>query len=497
MQSRSSSSPLLAAVFTLGALSIAAHRTLAPYAADDAYLHFRIAENFVLFGKPYFNSSAAVLSTSSPVWTLLLALVQTLTGNLPGAMPYVSAVLLAAAGWVYGKLAELLCGTEIAWIGPAAVVLSIASLFGSSVQLMETPLALLLVGVGFLSYFQGRSIGFMCLVLASFTRFECAVFLLLVYLENLTYRRISLKNATLLCLATAMPFIFGLLCYFGTIVPQTVIAKSAIYHLTSSEFLTLVTANYFGKFVFFGYPLVILLFFTLLTVLAIYFCLFHLHPPEYVARDRRAVVILAGALLVFLAYAVKRVYVFPWYAPLYTTGLLFSLLCLARSKPSLILRLLTLTLCLPTLFVFARDVSALWAGPQRFSEYDGGVRAQVYREAGRYITQHCADCVVMAAEVGSIGYEFRGRILDAAGLVSPEAVKYHQETSESERNGLGGYVPAAFVAAAKPEILLGLDSFLEGVKKSGGLQEYELLNFQSSKALGDNPLRIYRRRKSN
>src|SRR5712692_2540162 len=47
---------------------------------DDAFIHLRIAHNFLQTGHPYFNPGEHVMVTSSPVWTLLLAMIELLFG---------------------------------------------------------------------------------------------------------------------------------------------------------------------------------------------------------------------------------------------------------------------------------------------------------------------------------------------------------------------------------------------------------------------------------
>src|ERR1700744_3552572 len=67
---------------------------LASCKADDAYIHERIAANLARLGKPWFNPSDRVMSTSAPVWTLLLAGVMRLAGS-DNAVPLIEALAIA------------------------------------------------------------------------------------------------------------------------------------------------------------------------------------------------------------------------------------------------------------------------------------------------------------------------------------------------------------------------------------------------------------------
>lgn len=471
---------------------INAHVQLAGYAADDAYLHFRIAENFISVGVPYFNVNEAVLATSSPIWTLLLSVVFAFTGNLLIAVPVLNGVIVSACALVFTELAVLLCGRSSPLLIIGTMILSVSGLLGSGLQLMETPLALFLFGLGLLHYFRGSPLGFVWLTLACFTRLECLVFLGLVYLENLTFRRVAMGKALIATVLSAFPLVTFLLYFFGTLIPQTVVAKAAVYSLKSSEFMTLVAATYFGKFIFYNFPLVVLAFFTIFTILSIYLFLMHLHPPEYVVRDRRSLVLVCSGLMVFLGYLVSRIYLFPWYSPLFITPVLVGLFFFAWNRSSLPLRLITVLISLPPLFVAVRDLCAGIVSPELFSEYEGGRRARAYREAGAFIARDCPECLVMAAEIGGLGYAFRGKIRDAAGLASPEAVQYH--TPAMARRNLGGGVPSGYVRAAQPDIIVGLESYLTDLRAHGTLNHYSNVPFNTTLLNADDTLRIFRKR---
>jgi hypothetical protein len=90
---------LLAILLTATALvfAVCAIR-LSGMAADDSFIHRRIALNYQHLGKPYFNPDQRVMVTSSPLWILLLAVAGAV---LPVANPVpwleLSFVLLGAA----------------------------------------------------------------------------------------------------------------------------------------------------------------------------------------------------------------------------------------------------------------------------------------------------------------------------------------------------------------------------------------------------------------
>ncbi|MBN8550809.1 MAG: hypothetical protein J0M12_15955 [Deltaproteobacteria bacterium] len=502
MRSPFSKAELLLAIPS-AAILIFVQLQLLPYCADDAYIHFRIAQNLATNGAPYFNPEQAVMATSSIVWTLLLGAIFFVVGYAPALVAVVNALITVGAAIVFSRLAATLYGQSSERIATASFILTLACLLSSSIQLMETPLALLLLGLGLHAYFRGRSIAFVWLVLACFTRLEFLAFLAVVLGENFLYRRVPLKAAALSIAAAAMPLIVLDYYFFGTIVPQTVVAKSVIYNLSSSEFLTFAVAGLLGKYLFYTYPLIVLIYFALLTTITIYLSLLHLHPPEYVVRDQRALVILAGGLLVFLTYTLKQVYIFPWYVPLYSLPIFFALLFMATTKKSTPLKLLATLLIAPTLFSFCRDLAAGLgvASVANYSEYEGGVRAQAYRGLGAKLGSACPQCKLMAAEIGGLGSAFPGFILDAAGLASPEALPYQKKLMREKRNSLGGIIPPEFVRSSNPDYIVGMKSFLEEFAGSDVAKEYRAENVEISpaslaKVLGE-PLQLYTKLKKN
>jgi hypothetical protein len=56
-------------------------------AADDSYIHLRIARNLIASGHAYFNADERVMVTSSPLWTIILAISALVFRHIPPAIP--------------------------------------------------------------------------------------------------------------------------------------------------------------------------------------------------------------------------------------------------------------------------------------------------------------------------------------------------------------------------------------------------------------------------
>jgi len=137
--------------------SIWLHLGLHDYAFDDAYIHFRVAEQLLEQGAPYYNSGEAVMASSSPVWTLLLSALFLVTGSSAGFVAILNGVIAALGALTFVALARELTAGELGKPLCWAFALPYLSLIHfSSTGLMETALALLVLGLGALLYARRR-----------------------------------------------------------------------------------------------------------------------------------------------------------------------------------------------------------------------------------------------------------------------------------------------------------------------------------------------------
>src|SRR5438067_3399175 len=162
------SSPLLdrvlwlAAATVLGALLIllgVEHYWLHDLKFDDAYIHFRYAEN-IAQGKGFvYNPGERVLGSGAIPWNLMLAVIAALVpaGTLPAAVSVLNYLaLLACAALLLAALRELVRP----WLGMAitAALLAQGPLVVSSVGGMETVFLCVLYLVTFLALLRQRYI---------------------------------------------------------------------------------------------------------------------------------------------------------------------------------------------------------------------------------------------------------------------------------------------------------------------------------------------------
>lgn len=461
------------------------------FVADDAFIHYRIADNFATSGYPFFNLAEPVLASSSMLWTLLLAFAFRIFGAHLVIVDLICAACSLAAAFTFAKVAVSLKDGKRWYIESLVFIVVLAALVSSSLQRMETPLAILLLAVAMYTMPKRPLLTVVALLLAVCTRLEMIVFLLPTAAALLFARRLSINILLFTALAVAGPILYGVWFFFADLVPQTVHAKAAIYNLGMLDSFFLLVGSALGKTIFLSNPLVLALACVVLP-LSMLFITLGLWPLIRQERSRIAGLLLFGALSLMSLYVAARVYIFPWYTPLFLTPLLVGMALAAMQTKNIYWRALSFIWVAPLLVHACLDTFAALAQPESFSEYEGGQRAAAYRQLGEQIFKECPSCVLMASEIGGLGIGFRGKMLDAAGLATPEAVDYQRALIAGSLNTFGGGVPGEFVAKAKPDFVVGMDAMLEDFQRHSCWHEYEQIALSSVHTDREGELKAFR-----
>jgi hypothetical protein len=422
--------------------------SLFDYAYDDAYIHFRIAENFLVHGKPYYNVDERLMASSSPGWTIVLLVLFFLAGVKLKAVSLLNAAATALAVYVYARVLDETAQARKFSNDLLVALVMLPILVYSDIGLMETPLALLILGVGVLLYLRKNSLSFLFFGMCVFFRLELAVFLLLFLAYNVRSRTVPVWRSCLNVLLGLAPFVVYEYAFFGTVIPQPVRAKSIVYSLNSLQVVidALPDGLFVGGIAGRAVEIYLLLF-------LLYAVSRDIRKPGRGANDSVVVLFAFGGAAVLMSYVLARTLVFGWYIPLFAAPLFISFLAYAVNKKSLAFgAALALTL-LPygAGFVKTVDVSR-----RLYVEYPG--------------------CTLMSAEVGGLGFGFKGKVYDGAGLVSGGALKYHPMRVPQERvNGVVGAVPPGYVEEIGPDIIVGYDVFVDAIKKSKIAQNYIII----------------------
>ena len=456
---------------TLLAIVIALPSLLAEYATDDAFIHLRIAHNFAVTGEPSFNLGEGVMATSSPLWTLLTcALAVILPFPLLYGVALTNGVITAAAVYVWD---EYLAQANRSAAQPLMRLFHVVWLSGaislSAVQGMETALALLLLGCGFMAGLGGRVIvGTIFMSLAASTRLELAVIGGLYWLWIPGWlRRFRALGFSMIAVA---PVVIFSLNFFGTVVPHTIYAKSVIYDLRWFDSAWLMIMEFVGRPLFYDWP-------SLTLALGAIFCLvavvglLSLSAP-CTRSDRLMGILAGGGCAIAGAYLIKGVYVFPWYVPLYTVPIGVASLAMIWGRPASLLRGGIIALAIPGgIQIFSLVVAAFGSAPEFYPDFLQGAKVRHYRVLGEELRSRYPAARVMSAEVGGLGFGFGGYIIDAAGLVTPRALEFHRRGTEG---GLVAGIPEAFARALRPEIIVGVESQVTTLRDVDWIGQYRI-----------------------
>lgn len=451
---------LMAVLSLLAGIALIAHST--PVVIDDAYITFVYADHVARGMGFVFSPGEHVLGTTTPLYTLLLALLLRLTGlpivTLAIGIAAASIGLCMAAGYLLAR--RFGAGIALAAAVPLLLVMD-QSLLTYALSGMETALFTALLLLCALGYALRRDVlcG-LCLGLAILTRPEAVALaaVLAVYTlfaeRGVAIRRVArlLLSAALVCL----PWALWATWYFGNPLPQSVIAKTGdLYNpiaVAHGHRVTIASTALDAHATLLLWAIT-----CLLAALAAWAW------PSF-RRSGFLAVVVFGALIAAGHVAAARTghLIYPWYpAPFSPLPLLAGLAAIGAvaarlrrwTRPiGLAVLAGTAVVALPTL---GTDVN--YGG--RLAGL-GAPRGQEYRSiCARLRPVIGPRSVVAASEIGYLGYYCHTRILDTFGLVSPGVTRFYPLPAAQTVPGVTYAIAPAMVRRYRPDYLVTLDAF--------------------------------------
>ena len=453
--------------------------------SDDAYIHLRIVRNFVKTGHAYFNAGEPVMVTSSPVWTILLALNEVLFKE-KNNLWFWNAIFVAIAATVAYMLAlDALKDSRwppriLALLLPLTMV---AVLADSSFLGMETPLAIALLLLAALAFTRSSPAALPLLALAAFTRYEIGVLFAVVGLVCLATRT-ARKYGAIAAMLIAAILTSWLFIQFGTIIPNTVKAKSKEYLLSKAQtFFMLRPQPLAVDSPWNSVAMLVLL--SLLVFLLISWLGEVVTDRKTHATERFvALSLFVWGCALSVLYIWRKTFIFHWYTPLIYVPILVGAVVMTlldrlafRKMLGLLFMVLTFLACYQHLGLliassFKKDASRIWL-------LNESARVHTYLAVGLVLNEVCPSSQLLTSEIGALGYGFQGEVLDGFGLASPDAIKYHPMRVPEERSDhLIGAIPVAFTQEKKADLIVTYDRFGEAVLASPQIHsEYNDLRF--------------------
>lgn len=413
-------------------LAVAVRLAVGPQPLDDAFITFRYSRNLADGLGFVYNPGTHVLGTTTPLWTLLMAFAYWVgLHDLPRIALVVSsladagiAVLVACAPASFGiaRPWRLLAGLAVAVV---------PMLIRSATSGMETELFALFIVAACLAQVDNRpTLAAACAALATLTRPEGLILFGLLGASYLLTRRLPSVRTLAVAAVPLLAWVAFAVIYFGSPVPESILAKSAVYHLPSLP-------NLLGTLWLMDLS-------PLTAAVVLFVALMLLARPVWQRPELFPLAAMGPALALFYCVAAFHgALMAPWYVPPILPFAVIGLAAVVSAKGTR--RLLIALLAL--LFVMTDGGAQLLA-----LRYPENARMVAYRHAVDLLNLP-PDAVIAAPEIGAIGDEADSRILDAVGLVSPEAVPYHRPGAWT--------VPPDLIRERRPDAIISADIFLD------------------------------------
>jgi arabinofuranosyltransferase len=375
---------------------------------DDPYITYRYASNLAHAAGFVYNAGERVLSTTTPLYTLILAVIGLAGIDIPIASNLIGCLSLALGGlafWYLGEVAQSRAAGTVALLLYPLFPLLIGTIGA------ETALYNALILFGFLAYAREHNIQAAALLaLATLVRADGLLAAVPIAVDLLLVRRRPLPWCAMLVYAALLaPWFLFAWVYFGAPLPVTLAAKQRQGLMAISEpffagLLRQARDDYWHYPIYRGHFVVAA------------FGLFY-----GLVRQHLWLLILGWSLLHVAAYSALGVTSYFWYYGPVVPGFVALIGLGVQALHQFVARFAGRR--------WAAGAAGLLALALLFAQ-NGGVRYFIqhrddrlpsYQAAGEWLRAHTSpDASVGALEVGVLGYYAQRRMIDFAGLLQPQ-----------------------------------------------------------------------------
>ena len=428
--------PWQIAVGVVAVLFLLAGIYLGPRPFDDSFISYRYAANVAHGDGLVYNRGEHVLGTTTPLWAFVLATVSKTGLSLPVSAFFTSLLLVPIIGLLMFALLRQLEYNEGIAASTVILFFGLFDFLSIARSGMETSLFISLL---FLTLYTGLRkswvLAGVCAFLLCITRPEGLLVLIVLTVQFALRRKENTAANNLLALAGALTFIVLAVAwliwtegYYGSIIPQTIRAKTylashdlSLHRLSWTNVRLFLTKGQYGGYIFERTYLSMNCLLTLLAILGGYslFC----HNNSNFKKQALALITLmffpiafAGGLSVTHAFTF-----FPWYyGPLYPFLAILAVIGsnwlwsqfvksgTCHGQLAAVVILVCAQLLAAILVKIPADRQYFWVQ---------GLALSV-----KIVPQN-PSLTLATPEIGVIGWDqYPARILDLAGLVTPEAL---------------------------------------------------------------------------
>jgi hypothetical protein len=435
-----------------------------PMFYDDTYIHLRIAKNLAESGHPFFNLAEKIQSGSSLVWTLLLSLPFLLPWNVFISFALLQFfVLLVLTAGVNRLLLRHITVPRVAYF--LSILIVFVTCFDAASRLMETPLALTLLVWALLLKDGMPTRSGVLMGLACFTRPEMVV-AALIWGGYMLYKR--RYRSVIAFVAVIIVFCVYQLVTYGSLIPHSVIAKSDAYNfnIVDTETGMVHTAVGLSLSPKYAIPLLILSF--SYVSIRLFLCFVRKFGGQSAFSEEN--ILGFFALAITIAYLARHVLFFQWYMPLISLPLLVWMFSTSgRIIPAAMVILMALS-------PLSTAAAIALGTPSISRDFLTEARVRAYLKVAGTVEDFCPSCRIVTSEIGAIGWQHHGEVLDGFGLASSRALTLKKI---AKVRGLisysSGEIAPGFIEENHPEIIITYEIFGRAAKEMGEMSAYRAI----------------------
>jgi hypothetical protein len=376
-----------------------------PEAAEDAYITFRYARFFAEGHGLVFNPGQRIMGFTSPLWTLWMS-VGFLFHLSPIVWSRISAIAADAVTLVtVAAMLRASISRASAWAF-AAFFAGWPYFSAMTASGMENGVMFMLMALSAATLWRRHTLGPVALAALALSRPEGFV---VACMLAVTARRRDALVAAGIVAAGLLP----LAIYYGTVIPQSVFAKSHLYGtpgpLAGRTWWGWLIPRPFervGKVVEYGHLVVIAVLFTPALIAGV--------PRLWAARTSGIAHLALAGLVVWLSYALLGVAYFYWYMMVPLAGLA---VVAAAGMPSVVKGAPVYVAMAALIVGVYVDAMSVYASRTEI-EYMGFGGVADYLNAHSRVGQK-----VLLEPIGIVGYNCPLIVVDEIGLVSPQVVE--------------------------------------------------------------------------
>lgn len=514
-----------------------------PRIIDDAFITYRYVHNLINGNGLVYNPGERVLGTTTPFYSLLLALLSSILQGGQGNLPIVSIFLNAVADSA-GCLLLFAIGRSLGWSAAgfgAALVWAVAPFSVTfSIGGLETSIVVFLILAAWYTYLVRKTFWTaLFAALLILTRPDTLILVAPLALDHtlqiLKILNSHKKESKKFSFATYKPHIGEILAlvmpltgwvtfaalYYGSPVPHSITAKSLAYQISSESALVRLLQHYSTPFME-QYSLDGSV---LIGLGVLYLFLSILGGWIASKNNRRSWPFLIYPWLYLIVFSMANPLIFRWYLtpplPAYILSILIGAQHLvqkgltvplqwnalqksgqsklfpitAQSILALIIIVIPFSLTLQGWSLLPGKVTKRPVPKMAWIELEVLYHQVSEQLTPRISAQSNPSIVIAAGDVGVLGYYTGAKILDLVGLISPQATRYYPA---DEALYLINYaIPPDLVMDNLPDFLVILEIYGRAglLKDARFLEAYQLIEKIETDIYGSDGLLVYELRK--